>query len=159
MMELKLSNNESGGKTQNVLKGEVRGRNGNLKTVIDSPEISRFQSDYSHILTGNQHLKDNFFRKKIFANNSPGIIIICIKYNQAGRRRGLRKASWRRQCLREVLKCGDELVRVGERRQRRAVQCGQEKPGQKQCGAADVFSLFYKMNLERPLKNDLHVTK
>lgn len=24
MMELKLSNNESGGKTQNVLKGEVR---------------------------------------------------------------------------------------------------------------------------------------
>lgn len=42
MMELKLSNNETGGKTQNVLKGEVRGRNGNLKTVIDSPEISRF---------------------------------------------------------------------------------------------------------------------
>lgn len=45
-MKLKLSNNESDGNAQNALEREVRGRNDNLKAIIDSSDISRFWSDY-----------------------------------------------------------------------------------------------------------------
>ena len=51
-MKLKLSN-WSDGRAQNTLKrGEVRGRNDNLKAVTDSSQISVFWNDYSCILTG-----------------------------------------------------------------------------------------------------------
>lgn len=56
-MKLKLSNNESDGNAQNALEREVRGRNDNLKAVIDSSEICRFWSDYLHVLTGSQIIK------------------------------------------------------------------------------------------------------
>ena len=46
MIKLKLSNNKTHGKAQNVLKGEVTGRNDNLKALIESSGISRFWSAY-----------------------------------------------------------------------------------------------------------------
>ena len=46
MIKLKVSNNKTHGKAQNALKGEVTGRNDNLKALIDSSGILRFWSAY-----------------------------------------------------------------------------------------------------------------